>query len=169
MLPKMIRWPQWSRLVYSVFVRVCFCLTLELHLYIGCVMVSTKWCLMHCSGSVSPRCGCPLSLALLLLADWTKPSRGQHIRTSSRPEGGPIDIEGFMTGTPRGPRSYWDVQHGTVSLWSSVFPSVSPSLTFSQFFAPQTKVYFRVLQRKKDVFVSVLLLLVQQKFKVCEL
>lgn len=60
---------------------------------------------MHRSGSVSTRCWCPLSLALLLLADWTKPSRGQHIRTSRRPDGGPAAAaadEGFMTGaTPR--------------------------------------------------------------------
>lgn len=62
----------------------------------GCVIVSTKWCLMHLSGSLSLSCGCPLSLALLLLADWTKPSRGQHTRSSIKPEGELAEIEGFM-------------------------------------------------------------------------
>lgn len=79
-------------------------------------MVSTKWCLMHRSGSVSPRCGCPFSLALLLLADWTKPSRGQHIKTSSRPEGGPKEIRGFMIDPPQGPRALRDVQSVTFPL-----------------------------------------------------
>lgn len=62
----------------------------------GCVIVSTKWCLMHLSGSLSLSCGCPLSLALLLLADWTKPSRGQHMRSSIKPEEELAEVEGFM-------------------------------------------------------------------------
>lgn len=78
-------------------------------------MVSTKWCLMHLSGSVSPKCGCPLS-ALLLLADWTKASRGHHNRTSSRPEEEPTEIEGFMIWPRWGPWSPQDVKHVTSSL-----------------------------------------------------
>lgn len=91
-------------------------------------MVSTKWCLMQRSGSVSPRCGCPLSLALLLLAEWTKPSRGQHIRTtSSRPEGEPTEIEGFMIGPPWGSWSSRDVRHFH---FLSLFPFLSHDLSF---------------------------------------
>lgn len=51
---------------------------------------------MHLSGSLSLSCSCPLSLALLLLADWTKPSRGQHMRSSIKPEGELAEVEGFM-------------------------------------------------------------------------
>ncbi|GAA6236292.1 uncharacterized [Lates japonicus] len=129
-------------------------------------MVSTKWCLMHRSGSESPRCGCVLSLALLLLADWTKPSRGQHIRTSSRPEGGPTEMKGFMIGaTLRLSILTGCPPRHTVSVIVCVSFCFTLSIFFSHFCQYLTQVVFQGLT-KECVFVSLLFLLVQRRFKV---